>query len=225
MPSTQFPTVVAQKVQSIWNRDQGILDEGTAFIATNPTPGTGIALVSSVTAETQTSPTMLIYNGWTPTDPNAKNIYPIGLRMICTAAPTSATYWQMSVRMDVNNPLKYTSGGSVIVPVSAGVASNASKAVIYFGAIVALSQSLAGGRLLANQMVSPTIPVVKDVHNYEFGGGTNLPMINAPTVNSVRQVSLPPVAIPPGGWLAINTWGGSSGAAPSFEFQLDYIER
>ena len=224
MANPSFISQVAQKIQSIWNRDQGILDEGTVFIATNPTPGTGIALVSSVTAETQTSPTMLIFNSWTPTDPNAKNIYPIGLRMICTAAPTSATFWQMSVRMDVSNPLKYTSGGSLITPVPAAVASNNSKAVIYFGAIVALAQT-AGGRLLANQMVSPTIPVVKDVHNFEFGGGTNMPLVNAATVNTVRQVSLPPIAIPPGGWLAINTWGGSSGAAPSFEFQLDYVER
>lgn len=224
MANIQFPTTVAQKVQNIWNRDQGILDEGTAFVATNPTPGTGIALVTSITAETQTSPTMLIMNQWTPTDPNAKNIYPIGLRMICTAAPTSATFWQGSLRMDISNPLKYTSGGSLITPQPLGTASNVSKALIYFGALVALAQTN-GGRLLANFMISPTIPVVKDVHNIEFGYGTEMPLVNATSVNTVRTVSVPPIAIPPGGWLALNTWGGSSAAAPSFEFQFDYIER
>ncbi len=224
MSNVQFPTTVAQKVQSIWNRDQGILDEGTSFVATNPTPGTGIALVSSITAETQTSPSMLIFNSWSPTDPNAKNIYPLGLRMICTSAPTSATYWQMSMRLDLNNPLKYTSGGSTIVPVNTGAAANASKAVIYFGALVGLTQA-AGGRLVSNVMVSPTIPVVKDVHNIEFGLGTMWPLQNIATVNFVRNVAVPAIAIPPGGWLAINHWGASSGAAPAFEFQLDYIER
>ena len=223
--NAQFPNVVAQKVQGVLSgRDQGLLDEGTIFVATNPTPGTGIALVTSITAETQTSPTMLIMNQWSPTDPGAKNIIPLGLRMICTAAPTTATYWQGSIRMDISNPLKYTSGGSLITPLPCGAAANASKALIYFGALVGLAQTN-GGRLLANFMISPTIPVVKDVHNIEWGFGSATPVINATSVNAVRTVAVPPMAIPPGGWLAINTWGASSGAAPSFEFQFDYVER
>ena len=225
MPNLQFPTIVAQKTQPIFLRDHGILDEGSYFTATNPTPGTGIATTTSITAETQVSPVMLIQNQWGVNDPNAKNIYLMGLNLIVTAAPTSATFWQGSLRMDLANPLKYTSGGSVITPVGCnGSASAASKAQIYFGAIVALAQA-ASGRLVANFMANPLIPLVKDEIRLEFGTGVQTTLSATAAANTVRSIQLPAIAIPPQGWIALQMWGGSNAGAPAFEFQLDYIER
>lgn len=225
MSNILFPTTTAQKVVNIWNQMQGIVDEGTYYIATNPTPGTGIATTTSITTENQLAPVMMIQNQWTPGDPNAKNIYPVSLQLLVTAAPTSATFWEYSVRLDPQNPSKYTSGGSVITPVNAnGQVNTGSQAKIIFGAIVALTQASAG-RLMAVGMANPTIPIVKDTICMEFGRAHADTVVNVAAANTVRQVSLPPVVIPPGGWLAIQMWGTGNAAAPAFEFQLDYVER
>ncbi len=225
MPNLQFATAQAQKIQNIWNRDQGMLDDGSYFIATNPTPGTGITM--GITAsEAETKPQMLLYNSWGVNDPNGKNIYPVALRITYVVAPTSATFFQMSIHMDQNNPLKYTSGGSLIVPTNAGVATTASKATIYFGAITALASTLSGGHLVANQMMSPTIPLAKDVQSIEWGKGITGPIINATSVNATRTVSLPPMSIPPGAWMGIQMWGTSyATTAATMEFQFEYVER
>lgn len=225
MANVQFPTLVAQKVQNIWNRDQGIVDEGTYFVATNPTPGTGIATTTSITTEDQTKPILLIQNQWTPGDPNAKNIYPLSLSMLVTAAPTSAAFWQYSIRLDAANPSKYTSGGSTIVPVNVnGLVNTGTQAKVYYGAVVALTQGSAG-RLVAGGMMSPTIPLVKDTMRIEFGTQDVGPSVNTTAVNTTRTVIAPPICIPPGGWLALQMWGTSNGGAPAWEFQFDYVER
>lgn len=225
MANVLFPTTNAQKVQNIWNRDQGIIDEGTFFLATNPTPGTGIATTTSITTEDQLHPVMLIQNTWTPGDPNAKNIYPINLEMIWTAAPTSATFWQYSLRLDTSNPNKYTSGGSVIVPVNAnGQVNTGSRAAIYFGAIVGLTQA-SSGRLVDIGMAHQTIPTVRDTTRLQFGVPHINAVNNATGVNVNRSVSVPPLVIAPGQWMALQMWGTANAAAPAWEFILQYVER
>ncbi len=230
MPNIQFPTLVAQKVQSIWNRDQGIVDEGTYFVATNPTVLTGIATTTSVVDDgnsgatsAQTRPVMIIQNGYAA-GTNAPNVYPLSLKLLCTAAPTSATFWQMSMRLD--SIQRYTSGGSTIVPQNpnSAVGGN-SRALIYFGAITAAAAS-AGARLVANAMVSPTIPLVKDTMVIEFGNSNaDVSYMNTASVNSTRVINVPPIVIAPGYSLVIGMFGTSNAGAPSFEFEFDYVER
>jgi hypothetical protein len=221
---------VAQKVQNIWNRDQGIVDEGTYFVATNTTIGTGIATTTSVVDDgnsgatsAQTRPLMIIQNGYSAGSTNP-SIYPISLKLLVTAAPTSATYWQMALRLD---PIvRYTSGGSTITPVNVnGNLGGNSRAAIYFGAITAAASS-STARVIANSMVNPTIPVVKDTMIVQFGNSSgDVPYINAATVNTTKVINCPPVVIPPGYSLVVEMWGASNAAAPAFEFQFDYVER
>ncbi len=230
MPNLQFPTTVAQKTQNIWNRDQGIVDEGSYFVATNPTVLTGIATTTSVITDgnsgataAQTRPVMIIKNGYATGSTNP-NIYPISLKLLVTAAPTSAAFWQMSMRLD--NIERYTSGGSTIVPVNVNGATGAqSQAAIYFGAITAVAAS-ASARLVANAMINPTIPLVKDTIVISFGapaGDTSF--ANVASVNKTTIVNVPPVVIPPGQALVIGMFGTSNAGAPAFEFQFDYVER
>lgn len=230
MPNIQFPTIVAQKVQNIWNRDQGIVDEGTYFVATNPTTGTGIATTTSVVDDgnsgatsAQTRPLMIIQNGYAA-GANNPNIYPLSLKILVTSAPTSATFWQMSLRLDSTQ--RYTSGGSTIVPVNPNSAVGAnSRANIYFGAITAAAAS-AGARLVANAMVNPTIPVVKDTQIINFGNpNSDISIGNIVTVNKTNVINVPPIVIAPGYSLVIGAWGTSNAAAPAFEFQFEYVER
>lgn len=232
MSNVLFPTLTAQKVVNIWPTTQGIVDEGTYFVATNPTVGTGIATTTSVvddgnsgSTSAQTRPLMIIQNQYAPGDPNAKNIYPLNLNLQVTGAPTSATYWQCAMHLDVAGSNRYTSGGSVITPVNVnGAASGASRAAIYFGAITAAAAT-ASAKLVFNHMVNPTIPVVKDTMIIAFGSTTDGNYANVTSVNKTVALSAPPIVIGPGQFLVIEMWGASNAAAPAFEFQLDYVER
>lgn len=230
MPNIQFPTIVAQKVQSIYPGFQGIVDEGTYFVATNPTPLTGIATTTSVVDDgnagatsAQTRPTMIIQNGYAGGSTNP-NIYPIALKLLFTAAPTSATLWQLAMHLDTI--VRYTSGGSTIVPVNPnGATGSNSRALIYFGAITAASSS-AGARLVANTMINPTIPLVKDTITISFGNpNADTTLINTAAVNKNIVMNVAPMVIAPGQSLVIELFGTSNAGAPSYEFQLEYIER
>lgn len=222
----------SQKVANIWNSDHALADEGAFFLASSPTVGTGIATTTSVVDDAATAsathgqnvPVMYIQNKGVPSDPNAKSIYLKYLRMIVTAAPTSATAWSMSIRAD-NTP-RYTSGGSLIAPVNMNTGSSlASNALIYFGAIVTTPLPSAAARLLTNTQIQSTIPVVKDQWMITFGD-PSMPT-NVLTASAAKNITVPcgPIILAPGWNLAIAMWGASNAGAPAWEFELGYAER
>lgn len=232
MPNPQFSSQRAQKVANLFNSNYALADEGSFFIATNPTVGTGIVTTTSVVDDAATAsathgqnvPVMYIENLASPSDPNAKSIYLHYLSMLVTAAPTSATTWQMSIRAD--RVPRYTSGGTVIVPVNVNTNSSlASGAKIVFGAVVTTNLPTSGARLLSNRQIQSTIPVVKDSWILTFGDVT-MPT-NVLTASAAKNINVPlgPVIIAPGWNVAIAMWGASNAGAPAWEFELGYSER
>ena len=227
MANLQFTRYQDQRVSSIWTRDQAGAAEGSYFVATNPTPQTGIALTASKTAEVQTTPDLLIQNNYSTSDVNAKDIIPIRLTMLWTAIPTSITYLQAVIRLD-NTAAKYTSGGSTLAPKNTNTRyGNTTGAVAYAGAITGLTANATDGRLVYNGMVSPTVPVIKDSIVFEFGSAAGtVSYENTASVNSVHTVVVPPVVIGPQWWFYLNMFGGSSsGGSPAVELVLEYVER
>lgn len=234
MPAnTNYAVAGSQKVGNIWNSDYALADEGSFFIATNPTSGTGIATTTSVVDDALTAsathapnvPVMYIANQGQQGDVNAKSIYLRYLRMVVTAAPTSATAWSMSIRSD--SVPRYTSGGSLISPVNANLGSaNNSAALIYFGAVVTTNLPSAASRRLASAQIQSTIPVVKDQWVITFGDVGGSPT-NVLTASAAKNLTIPlgPVVIPPGFNIAIGMWGASCAGAPAWEFELGYVER
>lgn len=232
--NANYPVSASSKVANLWNSDHVAADEGNFFVATNPTSGTVIATTTSVVDDAATAsathaqnvPVLLMQNAWSEGDPNAKNIYPRYLRMMLTQVPTSATSWQMSVRAD-KNPSAYTSGGSTITPVNVNTGSSVgSKAAIYFGAVVTPLPLAATARLLARAQVNAVIPVTLDQWLFTFGtvgmGGDQL--ANGAGAKNVL-IPLPPIIIAPGWNIRVGMWGTSNAAAPSWEFELGYVER
>ena len=232
MANVQFTRVQDQRVVSIMSgRDQGAAQvDGSYYVVTSPTPQTGIALTTSITADTQTTPVMLVQNNYAVTDPNAKDILPIRLKLILVAqAPTSASVWQGTLRLD-NTPAKYTSGGSVLstTPGCKNVNprfGNKSPALVYFGAITGLTSSN-DGFLLWNGILNETIPIVKDTIILDFGGaGAATSYENTASVNSKKSCVVPPAVIPPQWWMAFNMFGLSNAAASQWEVVFEYMER
>lgn len=236
MPNVQFPSSAAVKVANIWNTDHCMADEGNFFLAQNPTIGTGLAMTTSVVTDapgagtaatnSNTRPTMLITNLNSTSDGSQKRIYLRYLKMSnINTAPTSATTGlHYSFRGDVN-PSRYTSGGTLIVPVNINMDSSATtKAQIYFGAVVAAALS-GNARLFSMGVIAYGLQIIGDQWIFTFGN-TALPT-NVLGATGLKQVTVPcgPIVLGPGQSVALDLWEANLAAAPLFEFELGYVER
>lgn len=233
MANQFFPTNPSSKVAHIWDDDTTLSDEGGYFVATNPTPGTGIAQTICVddaatasSTHAQFAPTVLIYNNANANSQNAPSLYLRYVRLLCTAAPASATSWQYSLRMDPVQ--RYSSGGSLLTPVQPNPLSiKSSQALVYFGAIVPTALPSANARLVGRGQWNSAIPVVGDQYSYNFGApsGAN-DMLSGGATAKNATMWCPPVVIPPGWSLAIDQWGPSNAATPaSWEVEMGWVER
>lgn len=233
MPTT-YPTQSSQKVANIWSSSHGLVDEGSYFIATNPTPGTVIATTTSIRDATnagsnsaQLYPVMLVYNPLPTSSLDvAKTIYPQYLWMMISQVPTTATTCDMAIWLEPNGASAYTTGGSTITPVALnpGVLT-ASRAKIYFGAITAAATT-SGGVLVSRRRIVSAIPVTLDEWVFTFGDivdSTNF-LSNPATLKRVT-IPLPPIAIPPGFAMKFGVFAAASTAAMSWEFEMGYVER
>ena len=227
-----FPYTTSTKSIGMLVDEYGLADEGSYFIATNPTPGTAIATTTSVvddatgaTTHAQQKPVLLIQNQNTLS--SGVNIYLRYLKMFVTQIPTSATGWRYAMRLD---PLstKLTSAGTIITPQNPnGASTTTSRAYVNFGAITTTDSTASPQqRLIGNGMVAQAIPVANDEWFFNFGA-TFASIDSSITSANVKRQSfpVPPVIIPPGWFFTLEMWGASNAAAPSWEFELAYAER
>lgn len=201
-------------------------DEGSYFIATNPTPGTGIATLAAPTTFVDTSPFLILQNNWTATDPRSRRIYLDYLRLQCTAAGTNGSAIRWAIRTDTSTN-RWTSGGSTLTPVNVNQDDGtSSKAVINVGALVA-SAATGAARLLGSSLIRPVIPVVGDTYVINFGGHENGLNSLAPAGVAIAnvQINTSPVVIGPGQVMLFHLWLTAQSAASSYEIELGYIER
>lgn len=233
MPANaNYPLSGSQKVSNIWaGSDHALVDEGSYFVTTNPTPGTVIATTTSVVDDAatasathaQNAPVMHIVNKGAFGDVNAKTIYLKYLRMMLSQVPTSATTWRFAIR--TSQTPRYTSGGSDLTPLNANAGSSiASTARVLFGAV--LTALAPDNRLISNGAVGSVIPVTLDVWTFTFGDAVQPSnFLNGSASAKNVTISLPPIAIPPGCNLNFEMWGASNAAAPSWEFEMGHAER
>src|SRR5947209_3844525 len=100
-------------VDSVLTPEKMLLgDKGAYFVATNPTPGTPIAFAINTGVSETPGYFLSIQNSQ---QANGKRIYLDYLRLICGAAPASATSGEMFVKIDTTG---FTSGGTPITPVN-----------------------------------------------------------------------------------------------------------
>jgi len=230
MANALFPTANSQKVSNVWVTDQGLTDEGSYYTACSPTPLTGIAGTASLVIDTaagaQVNPFLLITNSASPSNPNARTIFPKYLKIKCTGATfTSATDYCYTIRVDALTS-KYTSGGSLITPSNSSTGSNlTSAAVIYAGALVTKAMDVVTGRLLYNGQIEGAIPVAKNVWTFTFGSGS-MPT-NVLGATGLKYVTIPcgPFAIAPGWNAQLDLFGTANGGTFAAEFEMGYAER
>lgn len=201
-------------------------DQGNYFVATNPTPGTGVA-VNNATSLADTTPTLLFQNN----NPVGSNIrcYLDHFWMEFTAIGSGWTAHRMTFKVDPTQSTgaRYTSGGSTITPVNPNSdSSSASKTNVYFGAITATAASTAV-RLVESHLGRTVIPVIGDTHYYDFGAAQGQAFSNLPAEGSLqiaKYYACSPIIIGPQEWFAAHLWGASMAGSPTLEFGLAWIE-
>lgn len=199
-------------------------DAGKYFVATNPTPGTGI-VSAAVTSLADTTPYLVIKNN----NPVASGIkmYLDFWRLTLTAAGGGGTVRNMTFKLDSSQTTtRYSSGGSVI---GAGVnvnadSTNASNAQVYLGAVTAAAAGSA--RIIGHVMMREIIEIVNDTFVFDFGPAQHQAAANLATggtATTSRYFSMPPVVIGPQEHFLAHYWGGSLTAA-TFENLIGWIE-
>ena len=207
------------------NAVQATSVDGSYIVATNPTPGTAIAMTTSITAFAETAGAVgvmfLLRNTLTSSE-TAKRIIMDYLKMRIVQVPTSATSWEYAVTLD-DNPARYTSGGGVIVPTNPnGAVSTGSIATLYFGALTTGVPT--NRRLVGRGTLRGIIPTTFDVMSIIFGSSPTMQGLHTSGSGKYFDVTAP-VIISPGQNMAITMWGAANAAAPSFEFEAGWIER
>lgn len=233
MANVLFPTTQSQKVTNVWPNLYTLADEGSLYVGNN-TIGTTIAMVTSVvddaatqsSTHAQASPLLYCYNGNSPSDPNAKSVYPLFLRLfqpISAQAWTSATNAQFSFRAD--NSSRFTSGGTNITPVNKNTNSSLTSSLsIKFGANVVTIPG-ATQRVFSHGQIQGTIPLPGDQWLFTFAS-VEMPT-NILGASAIKNLTIPcgPMIIGPGWSWQLDVWATSLAAAPAFEFEFCYAER
>lgn len=197
---------------------------GEYYVASNPTPGTGLATVAAPTAFDETKAFVTVRNEDALT--TGKSIIPDYLKLICTAAGTAGASTHLTVGLDSDEPnTKWTSGGTLLSPKAAsGRNGSGGIAEIHAGALV----TVAGPdiRQVSNSIFRTVIPVVGDEYLLVFGADAALvpsAVMNGTVPTKVVEQA-PAVEIPPHWVLSFYLWLPSQSAASSWEVELGYWE-
>jgi hypothetical protein len=220
--------------EPLWNKSHKLAKEGSYFVVTNPTPGTGLATIATLTSLVDTSPFAIIQNNNPGSPMNQPFIDLDYIKLTCTAPGTAGTALLWAIKTDIVN--RYTSGGSQLtggVNVGLGALSpnttgrNTSNANITAGALVAATPTSNSVRLFGHGYFRSVIPVVGDSYLINFGSG-DMQVGGQPKNGSAPSDFVAPhapVTIGPGHAAYLHIWLPSQSAASSFEIEIGYAER
>lgn len=204
-----------------------LADEGSYFVITNPTNGTGVAGIAATGAFSDAESLLLIRN--TSTEAEGKRIYLDYIRLRVTAAGTNGTNHLYVMKLD-KGATRYTSGGTAYTPVNVNTASSASfSGTFHFGALVTTAAS-SDARLVARGTLRETIVVANDEFTFDFGGDhAAVPRGAAAAADSTnfvyRTIGVAPVVLGPSDSLVLSLYAASQDGASSYEFECGMWQR
>jgi hypothetical protein len=199
----------------------GYADEGSYFLVTNPTMGTGIAGIAASTSFDAAEHLMLIRNTNT-----SKRLYLDFIDLVVTAAGASGTTTGFTMTADKGTS-RYTSGGSTLTPVNPNIDDTASAAdvLVKFGALVTTAAS-ADVRPLGDFLVRTVIKVVGDSYRFTFGdSGAAWQCAGASldgTTSAKVTIPCPPVILGETDQFLLSDWAASQSGASSYQVRCGF---
>jgi hypothetical protein len=201
-----------------------LADEGSYFVATNPTPGTAIAFPVNAAYDV-TKNLFVIKNNDIVTNPMPKRLYLDTIKVIPTVVPAAATSAHFSLVVD--SAARYTSGGTLAVPVNVnGDDGTVSVAQIYYATTTVITSPAAGSsaRLVARGMLRSTIPVLFDEMIIQCGTVDASAGVGSTAGRIVTTTA--PIILGPQQSAVLTVWFPSNAVTGlSYEFEMGWAER
>jgi|SRR5579863_5217270 len=195
-------TSQALSVLPVTGRDLAMADSANYYVATTPTPGTGI-ISGTALSNVATTPLLVLFNG------GLLNIYPIYLRLSTTVASTGdVTNMNFSHSLDQGNRMGGATNGTQLTINNTNILSNSkSSAQITYGAITGAGAATANARNIGNDWPRVAlINIVGDVYEWQYGAPMGVGVGSTPaTVMNVCR-SMPAICLPPQSSYVIAVW-------------------
>lgn len=209
-----------QVVQAFGSPLYPVADEGSYFVATNPTVGTAIAGIAAANGYDDTEALIYIANTHA-----SKHVYLDFIELTATVAGASGTNFNYA--MDVATSATYASGGTAITPTDVNrETDNAAPVTMYFGAVVTTTGTTE--KVMSAGRLRTVIKVIGDQYLFTFAGG-RLPMastIMEGTAQASIHRSCPPIVIPPSHAFCFREWAASQAATgASYLFNVGFWVR
>jgi len=203
----------------------GVADEGSYFVATNPTPLTGIAGIAAADGLDDLEALMFLRNGAS----NDKRIYLDYIALdVITGVGTNGTNVNFAFKGDKGNT-RYASGGSTITPVNTNMGSSRTPGhdTLKFGAVVCTAAT-SEARLLHHARLRTVIKVLGDKYLFTFGRsepGTISGIALEGTAQASIQISCPPIVLDPGDSVLMHEFASSQSVAATYQFSMGFWVR
>lgn len=206
-------------------------DEGSEFVASNPTIGTGVAYALTTAFNDTTGAMFALFN---KNPAGGKTIFLDFLKLLLTAAPTATVSMEFAVKLDTKDRSP-TAGATPIVPVctNGNISDDGGLVVQAFNAAgVTVPASGSAARTVARARIPTSLGIIGDEYLLQFGAqdpaGMVIPGLTAARATAVARLTAAAkaVGIAPQQWAVIYMWWLTAATtAPSFEYELGYSAR
>ena len=212
----------ALSVLPVTGRDLALADSANYYVATTPTPGTGI-ISGTATSNVATTPLLVVFNG------GLLNVYLTYLRLSTTAASTGdVTNMNFSHSLDQGNRYGAATTGTQLTINNTNVMSNAKSSVqATYGAITGAGGATANARNIGNDWPRVAlINIIGDIYEWQFGSpyGQGVGSTPATVCHFIR--SAPAVCLQPQSSYVLAVWCATTFTTGfTAEVQLGFAEK
>lgn len=217
-----------------------LADEGSYFVSSTPTPGTGIIGIAAMTgiptlgAGTDLNPYIVAYNSAQPSD--GTRCYLDALQLLTITPGTNGVGLNFAVQTDLwANRVKNAAamGGTLLTPVNANQDDGTAPVLkVWMGANVLLGSNGTAGqggsaRLFPRRQFRPVITVAGDIYAMTFGGSEQFvgSLISSGTAICQQSFNYPPIIIGPQQVALIYLWSPSQTVGATFDGDVSWWER
>lgn len=198
----------------------GLIDDGSYFIATNPTMGTGIAGIAASTSYDATEHLLHLRNTST-----SKRLYLDFIDLVVTAAGAAGTTTGFTMVID-QGASRYTSGGSTITPVNPTFEYGESpECALKFGALVTAAAT-ADVRPLGDFLARTVIKVVGDSYRFTFGDSNATWQCAGASLDGTTSAKItipcPGVVLGETDQFLLSDWAASQTGASSYQLRMGF---
>lgn len=211
-------------------------DEGSYFIAQNPTPGTAIQLNANITSFADTNGLFLFKNTQSASTASAKRIYLDYIKLIVAGtAPTATVSMHFAFKRGTTDRTPSSSSAyTTLTPINAcseyGNTSICTPLSFANAAAMTLIASGSSEKFTGRATIPTGLGVTGDEYMVKFGGepvasGRGGAAVRATDPGQIFTYA-PPQIIEPAEFLAVHMWWlTAASTAASFEFEVGWWER